>query len=370
MTDKICDNRMQWVLHLEECKDAKDGKVYFSEYEICSEVRIPGRLEYENGALQCYLLEERDKNGLYTYAIRVKHVEKKFEFNESAYSRKGYFFKHGLIGELLALFSVYFQARFYLKATVMEFDSNGHRFRTANDFNYKRPHSFSNFEMFSNQKRNWAHPDGLMSFLNTIRKINQKYHQGLIRAFHWYAEAIKEIGSDGQLFFIKMVSAVESLLAFTKIPQDSLSRKLEGLISQRLFDKNEEGAIRQWLESRLIRRRFAYFLSKYSYGFFAGGKRKAKHCHIFKAELKRYANCIYDARSAYLHNGSPMYLSQNAHAKYDKSWDLDASVGMMADRKKFAANEKLPRSRWFERIVSHCFSNFLQSVTRIHPQDR
>ena len=33
---------------------------------------------------------------------------------------------------------------------------------------------------------------------------------------------------------------------------------------------------------------------------------------------------------------------------------------LLKDRKKIPANEKLPRSRWFERITNHCFKNFIE----------
>jgi len=360
---KKTDNRMQWILIVEECKKFKNKKAYFTEYEICSEVRIPGVLDYENGALLCSLLQEKNQKGLYTYTVRVKHIEKEYKFDENSYSKEGYYFKNGLIGELMTLFSVYFQARFYLKATVIgELTSKSIRLRYENEFQYKIPHPFLNLEMFSDQKRNWAYPDGLKAFLDTIRKLDQKYHQNLIRAFYWYAEAIKEIGIDHQLFFIKMVSAVESLLKFVKISPDSLDKKLRKMINNGEFNNDESSAIERWLENRKIRQRFTGFLQQYSNNFFKGGKRKAKHCYIYRNQLDKYAKRIYDARSAYLHNGNPMYLSLDMRSEYAKYWDLDPSLGTMIDRKKFATNEKLPRIRWFERIVNHCLKSFIKQL--------
>ena len=342
MRKKQSDNRMQWILFIEECKKTKSKKAYFTEYEICSEVRIPGVLDYGNGALLCSLLQEKNRKGLYTYTVRVKHIEKEYKFDENSYSKEGYYFENGLIGELMALFSVYFQARFYLKATVTgELTSKSMRLRSENEFQYKAPYPFLNFEMFSDRKRNWAYQDGLRVFLDTIRELDQKYHQNLIIAFYWHAKAIKEIGIDHQLFFIKMVSAVESLLKFVKISPDSLDKKLRKMMDNGEFNNDESNAIKRWLENRRIRQRFTFFLLQYSNNFFKGGKKKARRCHIYKNQLDKYAKRIYDARSAYLHNGSPMYLSQDMRGKHARYWDLDPSLGMMTDRKKFAANEKL-----------------------------
>ena len=299
------DNRMGWVLITEECKKAGDKKVYFTEYEICSEARISGVLDYDKGVLLCALLQEMNPKGLYAYTIRVKHAEKEYKFDENNYSKEGYFFKNGLIGELMALFSVYFQARFYLKATASgELTSKSIKLRRENEFQYKKPGRFLNFEMFSEQKRNWAYGDGLKLFLDTIRTLDQKYHQ--------------------------------------------------------FFAEPEKDVIERWLENRKIRQRFVTFLQNYSKGFFKRGKRKAKHCYIKKSELTNYAKRIYDARSAYLHSGKPMFLSVDMKMEGAKYWDLDPSLGMMVDRKRFAANEKLPRTRWFERIVNYCLKNFIE----------
>ncbi|NTV41095.1 MAG: hypothetical protein HGA61_02370, partial [Candidatus Moranbacteria bacterium] len=174
-----------------------------------------------------------------------------------------------------------------------------------------------------------------------------------------YAEAVKEIGIDHQLFFIKMTSAVESLLTFIEAPADNLKEKLINL-DKNEFEKQELDEINNWLKNRAIRKRFSYFFQKYSKGYFKGGKRKAQHCFIKKDQLNAYIKRIYDARSTYLHNGKPMYLSFDMTMEEAKSWDLDPGLGMMIDRKSISGNEKLPRARWFERITNYCLKNFIE----------
>ncbi|MHA1877824.1 MAG: hypothetical protein ACTSUC_15390 [Promethearchaeota archaeon] len=359
--DLQCDNRMQWILLLEECEKSSEKKTYSTEYEICSEVRIPGVLNYGNGSLLCGLLQEKNQNGLYTYTVRVKHLEKEYKFDEKNYQEEGYFFKDGLIGEIIALFSVFFQARFYLKATILgNLSPSSMKVRTEETFQHTNPSHFLHYEMFSDQNRNWTDKDGLKLFLDSVKAIDRKYHLNLIRAFFWYSEAIKEIGVDHQLFFIKMVSSVEALLKFVEIPSDSLEKKLREMVEEKIFSNDEAHQIGNWLQNRKIRMKFKSFLQKNSNRFYKGGNRNAKHCYILKKELKKYANRIYDARSTYLHSGKPMYLSFDTKTEDAKYWDLDPSTGMMADRKKFPESEKLPRVRWFERIVNHCFKNFIK----------
>lgn len=358
------DNRMQWILAIEEVKQAKKKDAYFTDYEICSEVRIPGVLNYGNGALMCSLFQEADSNGLYTYIVRVKHVFKEYKFDESKYSKEGYYFKDGLIGELLAIFSIYFQARFFLKATISgELTPKSVRMRHENKFRYVRTHPCRNYEMFTTDKeRNWAHKDGLKIFLDHIKGIAQSYHQGLMRAFFWYLEAVKEIGVDSQLYFIKMVSAIEALLQFLPKNTDKFEHKLLKVVKGNSFDTDEIQEVCNWLINRKIGHRFATFFKTYSIGFVKGGKRKAKHCYIPKKDADDYIRRIYNSRSAYLHTGKPMYLSEDMVMDSARKWDLDGSSGMMADRKKFDDKEKLPRMRWFERISNYSMKKFLGSI--------
>lgn len=364
MSKKQIDNRMGWILLMEECSKSKKKKFYHTEYEICSDVRIPGVLEYNDCSILCGLLEEKNEKGLYTYSLRVKHIEKEYKFDKSKYSKEGYFFKEGLIGELLALFSVFFQARFYLKTSSLgTLSPKSLAFRNQHEFDHRKINKFLNFEMFTDQNRNWAHEtNGLKSFLDTIKSIDQKYHQSLIHSFFWYAEAIKEIGINDEIFFIKMTSCVEPLLKFTNTDKDLLERKMNKLVTQKTFEGADVQEINNWLENRKIGKRFSNFISKNSKGFFKGGKRKAKYCYIHKNNLSEFTKSIYNARSKYLHEGRPMYLSMEMKSDLGKYWDLDASMGMMADRKEFKANEKLPRCRWFERIANHCLKNFVQEI--------
>ncbi len=356
------DNGMQWILALEECEKNEDNQEYFVEYEICSEARIPAVLEYGNGFLQCHIFQELDEKGLYTYLVRIKHIQKEYKFDWSSYSKKGYYFENGLIGEILAIFSVYFQARFYLKAQI----TGDLKFRQRSEYNfqYKRSASFSNFEMFSKQDRYWAEKGGGVSlFLDKIRTINEDYHQNLIQSFFWYTEAIKEIGTDPQLFFIKMVSSAEALLRFIKISPDALEEKINKVIEVG-FTKKEADEIKNWFKNRKIGQRFLIFFQKYSTGFFKGGKKRASHCFIKKPELKENVRRIYRARSKYLHEGKNMYVSSDLRGDDAKFYDKDPSRGMFIDRRNIPEGEKLPRTRWFERITNHCLKNFVEELSQ------
>lgn len=361
----VFDNRMRWILEAEKCEKSIDDKVYYTEYEICSDARIGGILDYGNGFILCSIFQEANQDGLYTYLVRIKQSEQNFEFNKNNYSKEGYAFA-GIINELIALFSVYFQARFYHKATITgELSSRGGRSRSEYELIHKKPNIYWHYEMFSKQERNWAN-GGLKEFLDRIRLIDGKYHQNLIWACEWYVESIKEIGIDGQLFYIKMVSSVEALLSFVELPSDSLEQKLTGYHD---FTEEEREQIDNWLKNRKIGKKFKTFLQKYSDSFFEGERSDPAHCCIKEGELDMYAGRIYNARSKYLHNGNPMYISDDYPMDAAKTWDLSPSGEMMIDRKKIAGNEKLPRIRWFELIANRCLKNFICSITPVNALD-
>ena len=56
-----------------------------------------------------------------------------------------------------------------------------------------------------------------------------------------------------------------------------------------------------------------------------------------------------------------MFLSMDMRGDDVKKWDIDSSVGMSMDRKKISEKEKLPRTRWFERIVNYSLKSFIDS---------
>lgn len=358
---------MEWILLFEENSNCKNHEEYFTDYEICSEVRIPGVLEYSDGSLLCGLLSEKDESGLYSYTIRLKHFYKEFIFDKNKFSKGGYYFKDGVIGELMAIFSVYFQARFFLRSTLSgDLTSKSLHFKYQKQFQYLKPSISCNYEMFTDQNRNWAHKNGLKKFLDDIKNINGKYHQSLIQSFHWYSEAIKEIGVDNEFLYIKLVSCVESLITYVKIDDDKLKKKLDIILKKGKFTNSQKREIKNWIGNRKIKQKFIKFIKEFSKGFFDKGYRKAKHCYIKKSDFVKYLKRIYDARSAYIHTGRPMYISFDMGVGGDTSdnkchlWDLDPSLGTMSDRREIAEKEKLPRMRWFERIVNYSLKKFIE----------
>jgi hypothetical protein len=84
-----------------------------------------------------------------------------------------------------------------------------------------------------------------------------------------------------------------------------------------------------------------------------------------RGDLEKELSRIYDARSAYLHDGESMYLSTPFQ---QFNWDKDASLGMYVGKRKFSAKKQLPNVQFFEGLVRHCVLNYIdQLYISYHP---
>jgi hypothetical protein len=106
------DNRMGWIRNLESLASA--AQQYTVEYELGSECRIPGLLDYADGQIICAGMNtEESRDGLWLYNLIFHFPTGPHDVKRKA-DEKGYYFKDGVLGELLALMSLFFRCRFYL----------------------------------------------------------------------------------------------------------------------------------------------------------------------------------------------------------------------------------------------------------------
>src|SRR6266404_9565643 len=109
------DNRMGWIRNLEALADGREQ--YTVEYELGSECRIPGLLDYGDGKIICAAMSiDESRDGFRLYNLILRFPLGPGDFNRQA-DKEGYYFKGGVLGELLALMSVFFRCRFYLIST-------------------------------------------------------------------------------------------------------------------------------------------------------------------------------------------------------------------------------------------------------------
>lgn len=361
---KLIDNRMAWVRNIEILQNGKTHS-YGAEYEIASEVYIPGLLDYENGMILCGLMTfEKDYRGLYKYALKIRFATPEKLYNYRNARIKGYLFKEGIPGELLALLSLYFQCRFYILAAFSgDITQHGLRVKLEYDSIYRSCQPELDPTIFSRGNRNFA--SELSDFLNQVAHLDMEYHQQLILASYHYARALKEIGVDEEMVFIRLVAAIEAVSKWAKLQKgDDLfdGKEFKEIVRADLLSREEFTELKKLFEVRKPRKKFKRFIQQYSRGFFKGGKFKAPHTKIRKADLEKTLNAIYDSRSDYLHNGQAMYLSHPMRGGL--KWDADPSLGMIIDRRKFPIRRKLPYGSFFQRLVRHCLLEFIKDISQ------
>ncbi len=354
---------MSWVRHIDCVKFRKKKDQYFEEYEIATECRITGGLDYEKGLISCsFLTFEKDENGLYKYLLRIKSATHG-EQNDSRYldvHKSGYYFKEGVAEEFISLFSLYFQCRFYIVATSTIF-SNGQKHRSERYLKYRRTEGGIHPTIFSDKTRSFS--VGLVEFLDKIRSLPTEFHQDFLWASFQYLQSLRQVSLDTEMVFIRLVSAVEILSKY--IDMDSSvdifsAREIHEIVDVTSLSKEQQDKLKEIFSVRNSKLRFVSFIKKYCTRFFKGGKSRAEHCKIRKDALVPTLKTIYSARSAYLHSGESMYLSMPLRMKEARTWDTDPSMGMTIDNRSFSGSQKLPFAHFFESLVRHCLLNFLK----------
>jgi hypothetical protein len=153
---------------------------------------------------------ETPELGLCLYNLTLRYPSGPCEPNRKA-DEKGYYFKDGIVGVLLALMSLFFRCRFYLisSRSVPENPRQGMPIKTEYPFLRIKCNPAIHPPVF--QGANTKLATGLAEFLDLVKTIHEKLHQKFILACHHYARALKEIGVDSEMAFIRLVSAIEAL---------------------------------------------------------------------------------------------------------------------------------------------------------------
>jgi hypothetical protein len=351
------DDRMLWIRNIEG--GAVSNGYDSIEVEIGSECRINGVLDYDDGAILLGAsTHDASHEGLYKYMMKLKlrslATEPRFG------KRNGYLFSDGQIGELVALISLFLQARLYiLSTTIGHLTSHGLPIKT--EFRPLRVRFGGNIDpvVFSAADRDFA--TGLSNFLDQIRRVPSKYHLAVALSSNHYARSLREIGVDEEMVFVRLVSAIETAALDQAVINDDLSGKTpDELFRAENLTVSQIQELRKLLRTRKAKARFIAFLERFSSGFFEGMPVKPPHTQITPNNLASVAGAVYDARSDYLHNGYPMYLSHFMPAFPD--WHMDPSLGMIWQNRSYTVDQKLPRADFFHRLVRYCLLSYFVSL--------
>ncbi len=219
MKDDPLDNRMGWIRNI-EALHAGPVSEYTAEYEMASESYIPGILDYGNGAILCGPMAlYKDSRGLYKYLLKTKYPQSVGAFPTIRAGKKGYLFPAGIHGELISIFSFFFQCRFFLTANYTnELTSTRLKLKTEYSPQIKMCKPYFDPDVFPGGERNFS--TGLTEFLDVLNRIDAKYHQDLILGFYNYARALREFGIDEEMVFVRLVSSVEAFSEWLKLEKN------------------------------------------------------------------------------------------------------------------------------------------------------
>lgn len=373
--DRNTDNRMLWIRALERRKAVQELSAmtrYSEEHELISEVEIHGRLYFEDGLLSCWWTGPSTYiPGLNTYALKLD-LATAADFRRTdagepilTASEDGYF-SRSLEDEIVSLMSLWLHTRFFwVHRTVGESDQNGITHKSGNLFTYhtcKNPaQKRSNlFKGFRKTKKNLR---SLETMLEMVKRLPVESQRRYYLAASHYADAVRLIGYDDDIAYIRLVSAVEVLAYSESLEDDELPDKLRSIIDadSAQFSNAEKSELHSYLKQRKVRFKFLQFINKYSEGYFVGRPTTPEHCWVTQETLSQFAGAIYKARSKFLHEGEPLWISNEMRVddREDRGWDLDGSLGMVRDQHEWPQSEKVPTVLFFEELVRHCLLNYL-----------
>jgi Apea-like HEPN len=353
------DNRMNWIRNLEILTSGHQQ--YTVEYELGSECYIPGLLDYGEGKIICALMStEESRDGLWLYNLALQYPTGPHDHTVQA-DEKGYYFKDGIFGELLALLSVFFRCRFFLISSRLVPDNprQGMTLKTEYPFLWVKCAPDIHPPLFQAGNKNLAYR--FPQFLDLVTTLDQSLHQKFILACHHYSRAIKEVGIDTEMVFIRLVSAIEALskdVQLTRKDDVLEQRGVADLIAGSTLPADNRTELQNVFDVRKSRKKFIRFVEEHCSGFFKGGNFRARHTKIKRANLAKILDTIYKARSKYLHAGEPMFLSTPMRG--GEKWDTDPTLGMVVGNRSFPASQKLPYTYFFEGLVRQCLLNYLK----------
>ncbi len=356
------DNRMYWLRNLERL--AGGAPSYPAEYELASESQVWGHLNYANGGiLLSGLTSEADRDGLYRYLLKLRLAEGGLPVSYEKASRRGYVLREGIIGELIAILSIALESRFFLLSFGGgELTESSVKSRHECTIVHRRCSADTDPVLFA-PKRRLQLGGAVAPLMDEIASIAPERHQELIFAFHHYARALREVGIDDELVFVRLVSAIEAVDGGVEIPvrRDLFAcRTLDNILDCEKLTKPQRDEAQRIFDVRLSKCRFITFLSTYSKGFFKGGVWKVPHARIKRSDLDKVAGTIYDARSAYLHKGEPMFISARIRGQH--TWHRDPLGEMIVGGRRFPASKKLPYPYFFHHLVRHCLLRYTRSL--------
>ena len=359
---------MNCLRYLEEIDayDFKNDQFYNEEYEYFSDSRICGIFLIGEKRQVSFRMIESEKNeyGYYRYLLCVPTImntdlsndwNKKILENVKNAREDGYYFKEGIAGEFISIFAVFLRARFYLRSRVFRYNQEASNKTTYPVF---LPNTVMEYSLiFNDEKKNLT--GDLIPFFKKIIKLPDNGHFNLMHSFREYHEALKNIGIDHDIAYLKLVVAVEGVASIEKI-RSSFKEDFPECFELIEGDKKRLSQISNSWANRGSLRSVLYFFEKY----LLSTHPEFKETTYLSAEgskpifLEETINRIYNSRSKYVHEGRQMIISYGFQGSF-----YGPSLGGVIDRKKITIEETLPVISYFESMVNVSLISYVDKNT-------
>lgn len=354
----LSDNRMRFIRLL----DDTGAREYCVDYEFASEARIAGQLNYAGDNLILRLLTtESDRDGLLKYTLSLS-APAEYKLPQFPGTKDGYHFDGDGAKEILSLTSLYLRCRFFLIAQTSRAIGGPPLIKTEYGFSYINPRKSADSALFDEAGRNFV---ALNDFFDQVRILPEPLHHRFANSVRLYALALREIGTDDQLAYLHLVSAIEILSKYQTLsdeedPLASCMAQIQSVLDGASVEAN--GDLSSLFENRKTMLKFCCFIQEHSPAAIPEKPTEgALENKVYQDNLFDTLKKVYRARSKFLHEGASMYLSyQGATAN---SCDFDASVGQTVDNREFNPADKLPNIIFFENLVRTCLLDYLAKCT-------
>jgi len=374
------DNRIGCIKYIEELEQYDIPPDNFfatdvNEYEYFSDSRICGIFSFGKKYPITFrmITGEENEYGYYRYILRIPTIinpliynkvtpekyYKKVQENFDKARKDGYYFKEGLAGEFICIFAVFLRARFYLRSVV---NRNNQEISQKITYPVFLPSTVSEYkEIFNDKKKNLT--SDLIPFFEKIVTLPDKGHFNIIHSFREYHEALKNIGIDHDIVYLKLVVAIEGIASIEKV-ESNFKHDFPECFNLIKDDKEKLNQITTMWANRGSTNSVRSFLKKYLLGI---RKDFEKTVYINKEgknkniTLEKTINRIYASRSKYVHEGRQMTISKISFR--DSAYE--PTMGGVIDRKKILLDELLPVISYFENIVNISLINYIDINTLV-----
>lgn len=358
----LSDHRMHWMKDMELANKAPE--TYLETYEFFSDCRIPGIAKFGDGYLLCAGIAEVMQNGpTYSYQLVLKRPRAAEMPDVIEAGKKGSRFMP--IDELLSLMAFFLHARFYLRHTTTDVLTEHGIPSRIHETPRHKPLKFDHVTpLLFTDKGNWC---DIPDFLQDICSVDPKYFRDFMYAVFFYASGIRWIGVDDTISYIKLVICIEILAKDETEILDALNQELDQVKASLKKSTTVTDGDKLSMEvsniqkQRRIRESFVRFILDHKTDFFSTRKTAGQPL-IDDNNVEKYLRAIYANRSDYMHEGTPMAISEMTHA----GWDVIPWVGKaITGTLETSENKKMPTAVFFEELVRHCLLDYFKKLPRL-----